>query len=1366
MNASRLDHGLDAIGWLKEFAGLRPEGYSFPAVTNKVRPNSLASYVNPSIIQGDLRAKAEEIKRPLSDVVSANAADYGSSGARLWNGGLLRLPTKAGIDRARSSSAPSPLKDYPDSSVARRALRRHEAVHSILQQRRGGVSDSIAGYAKEEATAYRKQLFGPKSPAREMPLGLRVRKLLAGTYESTKKGIKTHGITKWFDRKGLQASLDLARNRTDRNPTEGQKKAGNYRKGSLSFQGIPVTLENPRGSVRRGVDENGKPWSNEMHADYGYIPRTKGKDGDQVDVFLGPSHRSQLVVAIDQHKGDGFDETKFILGCDTREQAEKLYLSHYPKDWKLGPVSTCTIDQFKEWLSLSHPGRMGHMKQPFRGQELKALTAALKGMKQFEKPFSGYNPQRHARTGGLNDSFREKYNRENGSHLQRPVTKKPSELKPGSKAAKRRESFCARMSGVSGPTSKDGKLTPKGAALKRWNCSALVRGIKHFSQTPEEERHELLKTGLLSTGLATGLALGGVGLRGTVGAAEKVAIKRGVANKIAAARRNARMAGEVRSADQAKTAKDAAKERYRAGNASFQNLARNPNLTKGEKQTVRRVHGIWKEANPGKEFSADRRERSGSQKLRDGAVGAGALAAGGGILHAGLKVGRAADEVTPTAKAIRALLAHGEQAAGNFRKGWLGRLVRLSARPLLTKRFSLRTEEDGIPYTGRVNRDRFVKQINESDLDRRDRNMDRAATAGAAAGWLTHGKGSTLKQRLIRTGLGAGAGVGGVLAIRAVTDKKRDIYGDRPRWAKRAEVLPTVAGVGVAGALLAKKAKLFGRGDYVRKIPGARPSSSAIPGYHYDAVIRKDVEGYATTAGLPIGSAHRKVPVFRKIIAKHARDLKPAYDASRKDAVTGFLKKSSSPVKTSPRSVLPVAAIIAAGTAGGYLAGKSQSKEKKEFSLAPDRRETASHQAIKAGISGAASGALLGGGTALLTRGKSIKSALRAAGIGAGAMGALAGGGTAIGNKVLGNADPNDKAAFTKRAAVGGALAGAAIGGIGAVALKRGILGAKIAEGFAKGAKTWRPLHAIEQSSAPVAAAVGAGAGALYGAHQGADEGMMVDAINNSRIADAAQPDKSKKSLGARIKGALKEFGYSSQLREKDSQRYVSPTRAAMGLTDYDGSLGTYQVAKGFYNKGKAAHRWGGRGANLLRDTGDVLAGRGRRTDQAGRPQKREWEKAWFHRTVGSAAAGGALLGGALLTSKTRFGQQHILPQIKKADAAAQKYGVSLFSIKLNRLKQFDLDAALAGWDVRDPRGKSARVFAPGSRPRFRRPKEWHEKKENREALLKGAILGTGLLGIAGGAVAARKLSGLTVFPKKAVPAPVSNIIKFPKKIA
>ena len=77
-----------------------------------------------------------------------------------------------------------------------------------------------------------------------------------------------------------------------------------------------------------------------------------------------------------------------------------------------------------------------------------------------------------SKSGGLNAKGVASYRRENpGSKLQTAVTTKPSKLKPGSKAAKRRKSFCARMSGVDGPMKKpNGKPTRKALALRKWNC--------------------------------------------------------------------------------------------------------------------------------------------------------------------------------------------------------------------------------------------------------------------------------------------------------------------------------------------------------------------------------------------------------------------------------------------------------------------------------------------------------------------------------------------------------------------------------------------------------------------------------------------------------------------------------------------------------------------------------------------------------------------------------------------------------------------------------------------------------------------------------------------------------------------------------
>ena len=71
-------------------------------------------------------------------------------------------------------------------------------------------------------------------------------------------------------------------------------------------------------------------------------------------------------------------------------------------------------------------------------------------------------------TGGLSEKGRRKYNRATGGNLQRPVTGK---VKPGSKAAKRRKSFCARMSGVKGPMKDSkGRPTRKALALRKWKC--------------------------------------------------------------------------------------------------------------------------------------------------------------------------------------------------------------------------------------------------------------------------------------------------------------------------------------------------------------------------------------------------------------------------------------------------------------------------------------------------------------------------------------------------------------------------------------------------------------------------------------------------------------------------------------------------------------------------------------------------------------------------------------------------------------------------------------------------------------------------------------------------------------------------------
>ena len=95
------------------------------------------------------------------------------------------------------------------------------------------------------------------------------------------------------------------------------------------------------------------------------------------------------------------------------------------------------------------------------------------------------------KTDGLSQKAVNAYRRENpGSKLKTAVTTKPSKLKKGSKAAKRRKSFCARMSGNKGPMKKpNGKPTPKALALRRWNCES-IEDMRQLIETAEQVINE------------------------------------------------------------------------------------------------------------------------------------------------------------------------------------------------------------------------------------------------------------------------------------------------------------------------------------------------------------------------------------------------------------------------------------------------------------------------------------------------------------------------------------------------------------------------------------------------------------------------------------------------------------------------------------------------------------------------------------------------------------------------------------------------------------------------------------------------------------------------------------------------------------
>ena len=156
----------------------------------------------------------------------------------------------------------------------------------------------------------------------------------------------------------IDAAIVEAGKETNTEPTDAQKEAGNYKKGHVKIDGFDVSIEQPKGSVRSGVDATGKAWSQKMNNTYGYIRGTEGVDGDHIDVFLSDNldDWNGTVYVIDQvEKGGIFDEHKVMYGFNSEEDARKAYLSNYEDGWDgLGAITAVSKDEFKKWIESSH----------------------------------------------------------------------------------------------------------------------------------------------------------------------------------------------------------------------------------------------------------------------------------------------------------------------------------------------------------------------------------------------------------------------------------------------------------------------------------------------------------------------------------------------------------------------------------------------------------------------------------------------------------------------------------------------------------------------------------------------------------------------------------------------------------------------------------------------------------------------------------------------------------------------------------------------------------------------------------------------------------------------------------------------------
>jgi len=126
------------------------------------------------------------------------------------------------------------------------------------------------------------------------------------------------------------------------------------------FNGIPINIENPIGSIRTGTTEDGHEWETLMKNPYGYVKGILGLDQEELDCFVGPNQRAKnvYVVRVKNPKRGIIEEEKVMLGFRSQSEAKNVFLKHYDDPAYFRDIRSMTVGRFKEWLNSA----MGHHK--------------------------------------------------------------------------------------------------------------------------------------------------------------------------------------------------------------------------------------------------------------------------------------------------------------------------------------------------------------------------------------------------------------------------------------------------------------------------------------------------------------------------------------------------------------------------------------------------------------------------------------------------------------------------------------------------------------------------------------------------------------------------------------------------------------------------------------------------------------------------------------------------------------------------------------------------------------------------------------------------------------------------------------------
>lgn len=199
-------------------------------------------------------------------------------------------------------------------------------------------------------------------------------------------------------------------------PTIELQATGRRLQGRRVFQGLKISIENRKGSVRRGKDKDGSEWKTKMRAPYGYIRMTIGQDEEHVDCYVGPNENAKNAYIINQKDNitGRMDEQKVMLGYDSPEEAKEAFLQHYDDPRFFGSMTSMPMEEFKKKVLKTRRGGKRILAGLLDGNRLsvgdqvsvfglkgRGIVIATKGDRYIVKYRGGYQVER-----GENDIVR------------------------------------------------------------------------------------------------------------------------------------------------------------------------------------------------------------------------------------------------------------------------------------------------------------------------------------------------------------------------------------------------------------------------------------------------------------------------------------------------------------------------------------------------------------------------------------------------------------------------------------------------------------------------------------------------------------------------------------------------------------------------------------------------------------------------------------------------------------------------------------------------------------------------------------------------------------------------------------------------